>query len=269
MVSQIKAKDIEKLLHNKHGEDIFIPQCKTGPSYGANDGTLDAWVMPKSWANMNCVGYEIKVNRGDFLRDDKWKRYLPYCNSFYFVCPTNLIQADELPPEVGLMWTSQTGKRLYTKKKAPFRTLEIPSEIFCYILMWRIKGLKGEESQEDKKDTLRDFVRHKKWNNAWGHAFGKRLSTVIENEISKVKNENESLLRRIESAEKVEKMLEECGMNSPYFYTHGSYGKDLLQRDIEEIQRPFKGKLDYILDRTIDSLMEVRKIVNPKYKETE
>ena len=265
---KITAKDIESLLQNKHGEDIFIPQCKTGPSYGYNAGTLDAWVMPKSWANMNCIGYEIKVARSDFLRDDKWKNYLPYCHSFYFVCPTDLIQPSELPPEAGLMWISPTGKRLYTKKKAPFRSLEIPSQLFCYILMWRIRGLKGEESQTDPKTALREFVKHKKWNLAWGHTFGKRLETVIQKEIRDVKSENYSLLKRIESAEKVEKMLEECGMNSPSWY-NGHYGEYSLKRDIAEIQRPFKGKLDNALDNVIRGLMDVRKIVNPKYKEKE
>ena len=64
-------------------------------------------------------------------------------------------------------------------------------------------------------------------------------------------------------------MLEGCGMSSPGWYANGSYGEDSLSRDIKKIQRPFKGKLDNALDRAIDGLVEVRKIVNPKYKETE
>ncbi len=49
-------------------------------------------------------GYEVKVFRSDFKKDTKWTDYLPYCNQFYFVCPTNLIAANELPPEIGLIY---------------------------------------------------------------------------------------------------------------------------------------------------------------------
>ena len=49
-------------------------------------------------------GYEIKVSRSDFVNDTKWQDYLPYCHQFYFVCPPDLIQPDELPKEIGLMY---------------------------------------------------------------------------------------------------------------------------------------------------------------------
>jgi hypothetical protein len=83
------------------------------------------------------TGYEIKVSRADFLGDNKWPSYLPYCEYFYFVSPQGLIQPEEVSAEVGLMWVTKNGSRLYTKKKAPYRTIELPAKIFIYLLMWR------------------------------------------------------------------------------------------------------------------------------------
>jgi hypothetical protein len=47
--------------------------------------------------------YEIKASRGDFLRDGKWERYLPFCTHFAFVAPAGAIAKWELPRGVGLI----------------------------------------------------------------------------------------------------------------------------------------------------------------------
>ncbi len=47
--------------------------------------------------------YEIKSSRGDFLADDKWERYLPYCTHFAFVAPAGAIFRFELDRSVGLI----------------------------------------------------------------------------------------------------------------------------------------------------------------------
>ncbi len=52
-------------------------------------------------------GYEVKISRSDFVADDKWQEYLPFCNKFYFVCPPDLIKLSELPPETGLIYVEQ------------------------------------------------------------------------------------------------------------------------------------------------------------------
>ncbi len=135
-IYNITSSDILRCLKNKHSSDTFVPECKIGMT---NIGCLrfDAWVMRNSWVNAECIGYEIKVNRNDFLNDKKYRGYLPYCNSFYFVCPTGLINPKEIDDEIGLFWLSKTGNILYQKKKAIFRNIIIPDDIFRYILMAR------------------------------------------------------------------------------------------------------------------------------------
>lgn len=138
----ISAEDILKLLAQKHRKDIFVPQCKTGPTWYCNKGLLilDAWVMKKSWLNPLVIGYELKISRNDFLNDKKWRGYLSFCNEFYFVSLKNIIFPPELPEEAGLMY--KAGSRLFTKKKSIYRNIEIPTTIFEYILMNRIKVIR-------------------------------------------------------------------------------------------------------------------------------
>lgn len=48
--------------------------------------------------------FEFKSNRRDFTSDKKWKQYLDYCHTLTFVCPREIIQKDDLPAGIGLMW---------------------------------------------------------------------------------------------------------------------------------------------------------------------
>ncbi|MBE3064002.1 MAG: hypothetical protein IMZ69_03170 [Spirochaetes bacterium] len=129
---------ILEILREKHTKGLFVDHCKTGPSYfSQGQAILDAWVMPYSWTKP-IIGYEVKVSRGDFVRDHKWVSYLPYCNLFYFVCPHGLIEAREVREEAGLIWISKTGKAIRYIKRAPFRWWHtIPPSIFQYVIMWR------------------------------------------------------------------------------------------------------------------------------------
>jgi len=129
--------DMLRVLAAKHSRDLFVPHCKTGSTYMSPGPILDAWVMPYSWTRP-IIGYEVKVSRSDFHRDQKWRAYLRYCNLFFFVTPWELIRADEVPEEAGLIWVTKTGAGLRYKKHAlPNWHHAIPQTIFQYVLMWR------------------------------------------------------------------------------------------------------------------------------------
>ncbi|HXK36903.1 MAG TPA: MmcB family DNA repair protein [Candidatus Paceibacterota bacterium] len=129
--------DVLKILKAKHTCDLFVAHCKVGASWYGGSLILDAWVMPYSWTRP-IVGYEVKISRGDFRRDGKWRNYLQYCNLFYFVTPWGLIQPAEVPEDAGLIWVTKTGAGIRYKKTAPSRWWhQIPQGIFQYVLMWR------------------------------------------------------------------------------------------------------------------------------------
>ena len=163
---RVDAEHISNLLASHHAEDVFVPECKNGPTQSVRDKLriLDAWVMLKSWSHWGTVGYEIKVSRSDFDQDQKWLEYLPYCHLFYFVCPGGLIRATDLPPGIGLMWVSQNGSKLHTKVHAhrhepdPAKLIELMS----YVLMRKkdepLYQSNQAQSKDDRMAALRQVV---------------------------------------------------------------------------------------------------------------
>lgn len=264
----ITAKDILTLLENKHSADVFVPECKTGATQGyalspeAIMRKLDAWVMKKSWANPLVIGYEIKTHRGDFLSDKKWQNYLDYCNEFYFVCPTNLIQRDELPAEAGLLWVSKTGTMLYTKKKAPNRiNVEIPDQIYRYILMSRVRIINEHRQEKISKSAYWQYwLKEKRLDASLGYNVGKALAKTIEEKIDKIGRENETLKEENDRLQEVKELVKTLDLD-----VRGYYWKDRIQEKIEMINKglPCKNLMRF-LTGTIESLQEIQKIYNKK-----
>ena len=118
VLTEITEQQILDVLASKHTRDLFVPHCKTGPSWYSRPMILDAWVMPFSWAKP-IRGYEIKVSASDFRRDRKWIGYLEYCNLFYFVCPWGVIPPGLVPEEAGLIYVTKTGSGIRYIKSAP------------------------------------------------------------------------------------------------------------------------------------------------------
>lgn len=161
---KITAEHILDLLRKRHAEDVFVPECKNGPTHYPGDQgllILDAWVMRKSWAHRGSIGYEIKVTRSDFERDQKWLAYVSYCHAFCFVCPGGLIRATDLPPGIGLLWASQNGERLHVKVKPKWHDPDPEKllQIMTYVLMARTK-IDAEGTEPVGLDRLKEM---RKW----------------------------------------------------------------------------------------------------------
>lgn len=204
------AKDLLAMLAKKHTEDVFVPECKTGPSPCPR---MDAWAMRKSWAQPVTTGYEIKVSRSDFVGDEKWPYYLPYCSTFYFVCAPGVIAPEEVPDGCGLL--VQAGSRLITKRKAPWRDVEIPEELFRYVLMARVKIVGEFEPAESRSRAYRLA----KWE-AWLKETEKsrELGYMVRGRISELWREQASEIRRMQAAvasySKVDERLRELGIDA-------------------------------------------------------
>ncbi len=213
---KFSAQKIVDALKLKHAEDIFFSECKTGASYGRACPRMDGWVMKKSWAQQCFTGYEIKVDRSDFMNDDKWQSYLPYCNEFYFVCPTGLIKPDEVGLEAGLMYLSKTGTRLFRKKKAPHHPTDPDklASLFQYVMMWRMSQKTPSNSpRTSQKEYWEQWMRDKEIDRNFGYNVGKSIQIAIKDKIHKVHKENEKLQSLITRCDLVREFLKQYDIN--------------------------------------------------------
>ena len=220
----ITADMIVKLLALKHSDDIFVSECKDGPTVYGSSRRLDGWAMIKSWARPSFIGYEIKVSRGDFLQDEKWTDYLDYCTQFYFVCPKGVVDIEELPKGIGLIHVASTGTRLYTKRKATPKQIDMEKldGIFRYILMNRCKIVGTTFNQIQRrsdKEYWTQWLENKKIDDAFGYNVSKAIRQIVDEQIKKVGHENDKLKVQIEIYQNLHDKLVECG------YVEGELGK--------------------------------------------
>lgn len=204
--TKISAQMLLDLLATRHSGDVFIPECKDGPSQGCEHLRMDAWAMKRSWSNPNITGYEIKISRADFLQDEKWRGYLPYCNSFSFVTAPGVILPGELPDDVGWTVAASTGSCLFTKKKAPYRDVQIPESIWRYIVMCRTRITK-ETSTEGAREFWTQWLASKNEDKYLGHRVGRKLKEVISKQIYEAQCENQRLKMELTGLQDVRTML--------------------------------------------------------------
>ena len=159
------------------------------------------------------TGYEIKVSRPDFLRDEKYPAYLKYCNCFYFVCPPHLIEPAELSENIGLLWTSSTGSRLYTKKKAPYRQIEIPAELYKYILISRAFISDTDITLTRKREYWESWLKEKKLNHEFGCHVAMKIREEIDKRILSDERESENLKDQMLAYDNLVLFLESIGVD--------------------------------------------------------
>ncbi len=96
----ITQEDIRHVLRRIGGwGSVYIPEF-------TYDGLrVDALVVDikTRWAR----GFEIKMSRSDYLRDDKWHLYSAFCSSLSIVCPKGLIEKSEVPDPFGLLYVDR------------------------------------------------------------------------------------------------------------------------------------------------------------------
>jgi hypothetical protein len=141
MAIKVRSDEIKHALSIRHHDDSFFTEVKNGPTHTASELLImDAVAVAKSWAHPCITGYEIKVARQDFMRDEKWYGYLDYCNKFSFVCPKGLILPEELPDHVGLIYYNPEKKCLTMKKKPVMREIDIKKvyDMLYYLVICKL-----------------------------------------------------------------------------------------------------------------------------------
>lgn len=205
-------------LRAKHSKDVFVAECNMGSAHGGAR-RLDAWVLLKTWSPWTTIGYEIKVDRQDFLRDRKWAEYLPVCHELYFVSPPKLIAPEELPQDVGLLWTTG-GQRLQTKRKAVRREPDTKalSLLMSYALMSRARIVANMwEANGSKPDAeyWREWLAKKDADTLLGVEVSQRIRQIVRKAESRAQNAE----RERDALAEIRDRLTELGLDgcrSPY-----------------------------------------------------
>jgi len=184
------SSDLLTMLETRHAKDVFVAECKDGASQTRSHRRLDAWVLAKTWSPVTTIGYEIKVSRGDWLRDTKLASYLPLCHLLYVVAPKGLVKHEELPESVGLIEPVGTSGRIQIRRRASRRQIEMPTDLLLYVLMSRTK-ITRELQQYDATERIEHL-------RAWVDAKDDRrdLSYMVSQKIQTVFNEQASQVRR-------------------------------------------------------------------------
>lgn len=207
------SDEIVKLLAVRHSQDVFVPECKDGPSQYTTSLRLDAWAMNKSWSSPCMYGYEVKVSRSDFVGDHKWTEYSHLCNQLYIVCPAKLIAPDEVKAictHAGLVWAYQN--RLHTKAKALHRAIEPPADLMRYVLMCRAR-IDREWSPGDRTAYWRDWMAEKDEAKDLGMAASRKIKELVRARIRAAELENKGLENKISELSAIRAFLAEHGMN--------------------------------------------------------
>lgn len=223
------AKDIVNLLAARHDGDVFVPECKDGPTWGTEHVRLDAWVLNRSWSKHLIIGYEIKVSRADFMNDKKWCNYLPLCNELYFVCPWGLIGKSEVPDLCGLLYATKNGEKLRCVKKAPWRDVKIPESVYLYVLKIRadIEKRSTGYSVQSNSEYWAEWLANEESDDVLGRSVAKEINERVTKEIDKVRNENRGLRRENECFSRIKEECEKIGVNYNAYYEAPSIAKQL------------------------------------------
>lgn len=98
---------LRRLHPTRDGQWCFIDELRLGVGYSKAtcEQRIDAFAT-HCWTPYERVAYEVKVSRGDFLKEMKKPRKrargLLLSNEFFFAAPAGIIKPEEVPPECGL-----------------------------------------------------------------------------------------------------------------------------------------------------------------------
>lgn len=216
---KVRSHVIKDALSKRHLGDLFMTEVKNGPTHTAGKGELlimDAMAIKKSWAIPCIDGYEIKVDRQDFLRDEKWMGYKAYCNRLSFVCPRGLIEPEELPDDIGLIYYNPDKRTLYTKRKAIYREIEVSADMLYYIMMNKLDSDR-HPFFSGQREVLENYVIDKEERRALGRKVESKLLEELNRAVKdkqKAESESKGYREDAERFEKVEEIMKAVGLKT-------------------------------------------------------
>lgn len=252
----MNAHNLIKLLRNRFEKDHFFTseiQC------GKHRQRFDALAIKASWSHPAIHGFEIKVSRADFLKDDKWPGYLDHCKQFWFVtAPGVIVDKSEIPESAGWIEATKNGVKIMTRKKAPAREIDPKQEAN---LFRQIIHRRHYKAHLDRSQSKEERIAH--WE-GWlaereaGKRVGNAVTTEIRNNTVNVARENERLKRKITEFEVIKTELEKRGFRIQGHHVAGCEER-YARRIVEAAFPEANGRLPEGLDTVVRLLRSAEK----------
>ena len=192
----MRADEILQVLQQRHKTDLWTTEVKDGPSTMVQTSRMDGLAIKRSWTHPRFVGYEVKVSRSDFLRDNKWDAYLPLTHQFSFACPWELIMPPELPDAVGLYWATPSGKLKQVRKPMLRPMQELPTWLLYYVVISRL-----DPDRHPFFSSSREYIAAFVDDKAGRRTLGRKFHTRLVEDMARLSQENEDLRDRLNREE--------------------------------------------------------------------
>lgn len=249
---KVTAKEIKMALARYHPNDFFISECKTDSTYFTGPQGLlifDGLAVTRSYTSPCITGYEIKISRSDFQRDNKYHLYLQYCNEFYFVVPAGLLKKEEIPDNTGLIYYYPDTGKLMKKKKALYRQIEEPVGVYKYIIYSRLEQDRTP-FYEERADYAKAYIKDK----AEKRAIGCMLGSKMAKELAEAYCQLDVLKSKEDKLELLDSLINVMNKNGIRCWSNEGYAEKLdealkigaVPEDIKNLKRDLTAALDIV-----------------------
>ena len=141
--------------------NVIFPELRLGSGYAdISQRRIDMFMISSEKGNYT-TAFEIKVSRGDFLKDIKndlkQRGARLYSTNFYYVAPKGMIKKEEIPVWAGLMEYDFAEKRFSTPIPAPLQSRNMPSWGLICSIVRRVREQCNKDKEEDYKSVLRVY----------------------------------------------------------------------------------------------------------------
>lgn len=139
--------------------NVLFPELRLGSGYAdVSQRRIDLFMISAEKGNYT-TAFEIKVSRGDFLKDVKdnlkQRGARLYSTNFFYVAPKDLIKPEEIPVWAGLMEYDFEEKRFRTVVPAPLQSRNTPSWGLVCSIVRRVNEAVGKNEITDLKNVIR------------------------------------------------------------------------------------------------------------------
>ena len=142
--TEIILKALTQRYERNGRSNVIFPELRLGSGYSdIAQRRIDMFMISSEKGNYT-TAFEIKVSRGDFLRDikdeAKQRGARLYSSNFYYVAPKGMLNPEEIPMWAGLMEYDFESGQFNTRIVAPLQSRNTPSWSLVCSLVRRVNA---------------------------------------------------------------------------------------------------------------------------------